>query len=116
MLLEECPHWEIVGEAGDGPEAVRLVDELKPDVAIIDMGTPSINGIETTRRIARHSPRTHVLVLGTYPGDAYVSRVQEAGARGYLLKDSADAYLGRAVTALSQGKYFSYNRESTSTL
>jgi DNA-binding NarL/FixJ family response regulator len=114
-LLEECPHWEIVGEADNGPEAVRLADDLKPDVAIIDIGTPSTIGIETTRQIARQSPQTHILVLGTYLDDAYVSRVRAAGACGYLLKDSADAYLPQAVTALLEGKHFFHNREIAAT-
>jgi two-component system, NarL family, response regulator NreC len=107
--------WEIVGETDDGRDAVRLADDLKPDIAIIDIGTPSIKGIETTRRIAEQSPQTYILVLGSHPDDVYVSLVQRAGGRGYLLKDSADSYLHHAVTALSHGKYFFLNRESTGT-
>jgi DNA-binding NarL/FixJ family response regulator len=112
-FLEERPDWQIVAETDDDMNAVRLADDLQPDVAIIDIGTPSNDGMETTRRIVRQSPQTHILVLGTYPDDAYVRRVRQAGARGYLLTDDVDAYLQHAVTALSQGKYFFHNREVT---
>jgi two-component system, NarL family, response regulator NreC len=114
-VLEESPDWEVVGEADDGCEAVRLADDLRPDVVLIDIGTSSIGGIEATRRITLRSPQTHVLVMGTYPDDAYVSRVRQAGGRGYLLKDSADILLQPAITALTQGRSFFHNRDITST-
>lgn len=110
-FLEECPHWEIVAEAGDGPEAIRQAANLEPDVAIIDIGMPSLSGIEAIREIVRHSPTTHILALGTYPDEAYVSQVRQAGARGYLLKESAEADLLHAVSAVSQGKLFFDNRD-----
>jgi DNA-binding NarL/FixJ family response regulator len=112
-MIEERPDWRIVAETDDHGSAVQLIDDLQPDVAIIDIGTPSSNGIETTRRIVRQSPQTQILVLGTYPGDAYVSQVRQAGARGYLLADDANEYLQHAVTALSKGKCFFNNREVT---
>ena len=112
-LLEERPGWQIVAETDDDGNAVQLVDDLQPDVAIIDIGMPSSTGIETTRCIVRQSPQTHILVLGTYPGDAYVSQVKQAGARGYLLADDASEYLQHAVAALLKGKYFFNNREAT---
>src|SRR5215204_3974612 len=105
-VLEERPDWEVVAEAGDGREAVRQAEELKPDVAIIDVAMPLLNGIEATRQIARRSPSTRILVLSMHSDEAYVRQILEAGAIGYLLKDSADVDLIQAVTAVSQGKSF----------
>jgi DNA-binding NarL/FixJ family response regulator len=105
-VLEERPEWEVVAEAGDGREAVRLAEQLKPDVAIIDVAMPLLNGIETTRQIARRVPGVRILVLSMYSDEAYVTQILKAGATGYLLKDSADADLFQAVTAVAQGKSF----------
>ena len=105
-VLEECPHWQVVAEAGDGREAVRQAEELKPDVAIIDVAMPLLNGIETTRQIVRRSPGTRVLVLSMHSDEAYVNQILKAGATGYLLKDSADVDLLQAVDAVSKGKSF----------
>ena len=115
-LLEDCPGWQIVAEIDHERDAVQLAGALQPDVAVIDIGMPSNSGIETIQGIVQQSPHTHILVLGTYPQDAYPRRVKQAGARGYLLTDDADAYLVRAVTALSQGKCFFHNREVTQVL
>src|SRR5437762_1154015 len=105
-VLEERSDWEVVAEAGDGREAVRKAEELKPDVAIVDIGMPLLNGVEATRQIVKRSPTTRVLVLTMYSDEAYVNQVLQAGAIGYLLKDSADVDLVQAVGAVSQGKSF----------
>ena len=105
-VLEERSDWEVVAEAGDGREAVRQAEELKPDVAIIDVAMPLLNGIETTRQIARRSPSTRILVLTMHSDEAYVNQILKAGATGYLLKDSADVDLLQAVSAVSNGKSF----------
>jgi len=105
-VLEESPDWEVVAEAGDGREAVRHAEELKPDVAIIDITMPLLNGIEATRQILKRSPSTRVLVLTMHSDEAYVNQILQAGATGYLLKDSADVDLISAVDAVSQGKPF----------
>jgi DNA-binding NarL/FixJ family response regulator len=105
-MLEERPDWEVVAEAGDGREAVRQAEQHKPDVAIVDVAMPLLNGIETTRQIVRKSPATRVLVLSMHADDAYVIQILQAGATGYLLKDSADVDLIQAVTAVSKGKSF----------
>ncbi|MBI4263482.1 MAG: response regulator transcription factor [Acidobacteria bacterium] len=105
-ILEESPEWEVVAEAGDGREAVRKAEELKPDVAIIDVAMPLLNGIEATRQIVKRSPATRVLVLSMHSDEAYVNQILKAGATGYLLKDSADVDLLQAVGAVSKGKSF----------
>ena len=105
-LIEARPEWEVVAEAGDGREAVRHALELKPDVAIVDIAMPLLNGIEATRQIVRRASDVRVLVLSMYADEAYVTQVMQAGAVGYLLKDSADTDLTQAVTAVAQGKSF----------
>jgi DNA-binding NarL/FixJ family response regulator len=105
-VLEERPDWEFVAEAGDGREAVRQAEELEPDIAIVDITMPLLNGIEATRQIVKRSPTTRVLILTMHSDEAYVNQVLQAGATGYLLKESADVDLIQAVSAVSQGKSF----------
>ena len=105
-VLEERPEWTVVAEAGDGREAVRLAEECTPDVAILDIAMPLLNGIEATRQIAKRVPATRILVLTMHADEAYVNQVLQAGATGYLLKDSADVDLIEAVTAVSKGQSF----------
>jgi two-component system response regulator NreC len=105
-MLEERPDWQVVAEAGDGREAVRLAEEHAPDVAIIDVAMPLLNGIETTRQIAKRIPQVRILVLSMHANEAYVVQILKAGAIGYLLKDSADTDLITAVAAVASGKAF----------
>jgi len=105
-VLEERAEWEVVAEAGDGREAVRKAEELKPDVAVIDIAMPLLNGIEATRQIVKRSPATRVLILTMHSDEAYVNQILQAGATGYLLKDSADVDLIQAVGDVSTGKSF----------
>ena len=105
-ILEEEPEWEVVAEAHDGREAVLQTVELKPDVAILDIAMPNLNGTEATRQIVRRAPEVQVLVLSMHMDENYVLQTLRAGARGYLLKDSVDTDLIRAVTAVSEGKSF----------
>jgi len=105
-VLEERPDWEVVAEAGDGREAIRLAEQHKPDVAVIDAAMPLLNGVEATRQITKRAPDTRILILSMYDDEAYVAQALKAGATGYLLKDSADVNLLQAVSDVSQGKSF----------
>jgi len=105
-ILEEKTEWEVVGEAHDGREAVLRTVELKPDIVIMDLAMPQMNGTEATRQLSRKAPNAQVLVLSMHMDESYVLQALRAGARGYLLKDSVDADLLRAVAAVSEGKSF----------
>jgi NarL family two-component system response regulator LiaR len=104
QLLEREPDFDIVGEAGDGEEAVRLASQLKPDVVIMDVAMPKLSGIEATKQIKASLPSTSVLVLTGYDYDEYIFSMLEAGAAGYLLKNvSGDELIG-AVRAVYSGE------------
>jgi two-component system response regulator NreC len=105
-ILAERADWEVVADTGDGREAVRDALALRPDVAILDIGMPRLNGIEATRQIVKRAPEIRVLVLSMHDEEAYVSRALRAGACGYLLKDSADTDLLAAVAAVAAGKSY----------
>lgn len=108
LLLERQSGFDIVGEASDGRHALMLAQEFRPDVAIIDIAMPGLNGIEATRRITETCPQTAVIILSMHCDESYVIRSLKAGARGYLLKDSARADLISAIRAVTQAKtYFS---------
>jgi len=103
-LLQKASDLEVVGEAGDGEEAVNLVKQLKPDVAIMDIAMPRLNGIEATKQIKVISPSTAVLILTAYDYDQYIFALLEAGAAGYLLKDVRGQEVIEAVRAVRSGE------------
>src|SRR5579862_3979026 len=103
LILEAQTDMEIAGEAGNGREAVELAEKLHPDVVVMDVAMPELNGIEATRRLAVSSPHTRVLALSMHKDSVYVREILRAGARGYLLKDSIDTDLINAVRAVAKG-------------
>ncbi len=111
-LLETQPGWQVVAEAGSGREAVEKVKELQPNVAVLDIGMPEMNGLEATRNIIRISPQTQVLVLTMHETEQVVRDVLDAGARGYVLKSDAGRDLVSAVDALAQHRTFFSSRIS----
>jgi two-component system, NarL family, response regulator NreC len=106
VLLERQPNLEVVGETENGRQTVELSASLKPDVLVMDVGMPILNGIEATKQIVDKSSTTAVVILSMYSDEAYVMRALKAGARAYLLKDSAAVDLISAIEAVSQGKSF----------
>jgi len=106
LLLERVEGMQVVGEAADGREAVRLSRELKPDVLIIDIGMPLLNGLDAAAQIIREDDRIGVIVLSMYTDESYVVRALDAGARGYLLKDNADDDIERAIRSVAIGRPF----------
>jgi DNA-binding NarL/FixJ family response regulator len=105
-LLESQPNWEVCAEADNGRDALEKVTQLKPDVAIVDIGMPELNGLDTTRQIVKACPQTEVLILTMHQSDEVVREVLHAGAKGYVLKSDADQSLVAAVETLRQHKPF----------
>ena len=107
-LLESKSGWKVCAEAENGREAVEKAGKLKPDVAVLDIGMPLLNGVEATRQIRKLSPKTEILILTMHDSELLVQEVMEAGALGYILKDDADRNLISAVDALHRHQpYFS---------
>lgn len=106
LILNQQPDMTVVGEAGDGAEAVQKVAELKPDLVIMDIAMPRVNGVEATRRIMENYPECGILVLSMHKDAVYVRETLRAGAKGYLLKETIDQDLLRAVRAVANGEGF----------
>jgi DNA-binding NarL/FixJ family response regulator len=104
QLLEQAPDMQIVGEAADGLEAVRLAGELHPDVVVMDVRMPRLNGIEATRTITGRFPQMRILILSAYDDDSYVFPLLEAGASGYLLKTASGTELAEAIREVAAGE------------
>lgn len=108
LVLEEQPDFEVVGEGSDGREAVNLAEALKPDVAVLDITMPNLNGIEAARQISGKQPATSIVILSMHADESFVLRALKAGARGYVLKESRDTDLINAIRLVAEGKsYFS---------
>ena len=105
-LLEEQPGWQVAGEACDGREAVEKAKNLKPDVTVLDISMPTLNGLEATRQMMKNNPQSRVLVLTMHESDPLIREVLGAGARGYLLKSDAGRDLVNAVDAIRRNKTF----------
>lgn len=106
LIVEQQPDLVVVGEAEDGRQAVTLVASLKPDVAVLDIGMPNLNGIEAAKQITDGKSGAAVVILSMHADETYILRALKAGARGYLLKDSAEPDLVRAIRSVAEGKSF----------
>jgi two-component system response regulator NreC len=106
MVLEKQSDFQVVGEAGDVRQAVKMAEELNPDVVVMDIAMPNLNGIDAAKQIVSQNSRVAVVVLSMHSDESYVMRALKSGAKAYLLKDSAEADLIRAVRAVVEGKSF----------
>ncbi len=106
FLLDRQPGMEVIGEAAEGSEAVRLSEELTPNVVIMDVAMPHLNGIDAVTQILKNNPNIGIVMLSMHADEAYLGRALSAGAKGYLLKDSAEADVVSAVQAVAQGRPF----------
>jgi two-component system, NarL family, response regulator NreC len=106
MVVDAQSDLTVVGEAGDGREAVAMAESLKPDVAVMDIGMPTLNGIEAAHQVREKLPETQIVMLSMHSDEGYVLRALKAGAKAYLLKDSAETDLARAIRAAAEGKSF----------
>ena len=106
LLLEGQPEFSVVAEAADGNQAVEAAENAKPDVVVLDIAMPNLNGIEAAQRILSAAPHSAVVILSMHADEGYVLRALKAGAKGYLLKDSAEGDLIEAIKSVTRGKTF----------
>jgi two-component system, NarL family, response regulator NreC len=105
-LLMADPEFEIVGEAGDGLDTVKLVEELQPDILVLDLMMPGINGLEVTRQLNKKNPGIGIVILSMHSNEAYVLEALRSGARAYILKESSPDELVRAIKEVSSGRRY----------
>jgi DNA-binding NarL/FixJ family response regulator len=105
-LLRKCPEMDVVGQAADGRMAIEMVKELRPDVVIMDIGMPNLNGIEATRKMIAENPHLKVMALSTHSDGSVVAKMIKAGATGYMLKESAFSELLEGLHAMAKGKTY----------
>jgi DNA-binding NarL/FixJ family response regulator len=118
-ILQTVPEWEMCGEADNGKDAVRLAGELKPEVIVMDVSMPGLNGIEATRSICRNNPETKVVLLTLHESDELLRNGFQAGARGYLMKSDAEEELVKALrVVIGSGSYISsrFSRDTVNSL
>jgi two-component system, NarL family, response regulator NreC len=111
-LLSTIPEWEIIGEVDNGRDAVSLTEKLKPDIVILDIGMPQLNGLDATRQIKKIAPETEVLIFTAHEAEELVHDVFDSGARSYIMKTDAADHLIEALKALSEHKHFFTSRIS----
>src|SRR5690348_7886246 len=103
-LLKTVPDFRLVGEAADGVQTLRLVERLQPEVLVLDLQLPRLDGLEVTRQVARRSPRTRVIILSMHSDEAYVVEALRAGAAGYVLKERGAEELVQAIRDVAAGR------------
>ena len=106
LQLEQREDFEVAGEASDGREAVRMAEELAPNVVLMDIAMPNLNGIDAAAQMVKRNAQLKVIMLSMHSDESYLTRALTAGVKGYLLKETADVDLYRAVQAVAQGKVF----------
>jgi DNA-binding NarL/FixJ family response regulator len=106
FLLERQEDMEVVAEAADGREVVRMAEELEPHIIVVDIAMPQLNGIDAAEQILRRSPEARIIILSMYADEEFLTRALAAGVKAYLLKDSAEVDLVRAIRAVAAGKSF----------
>jgi two-component system response regulator NreC len=106
LLLNRIANTDVIAEASDGREAVRLAKAFGPDIVLIDIAMPLLNGLDAARQISRENPRIGIIVLSMYMDESYILRALDAGAKGYLLKDNADEELESAILSVAAGRPF----------
>ena len=111
-LLSKMPEWEIIGEVDNGRDAVSMTEKLRPDIVILDIGMPQLNGLDATRQIKKISPETEVLIFTAHESEELVHDVFDSGARSYIMKTDAADHLIEALKALSEHKHFFTSRIS----
>jgi DNA-binding NarL/FixJ family response regulator len=112
-VLAALPGVEVVAEAGDGREALALIEQHRPDIAVLDVTMPGLNGLEVAARVPKSAPGTKVVILSMHAGEAYVAQALRAGVAGYLLKDAADDELPTAIKVVSRGDVYLSPKIST---
>jgi RNA polymerase sigma factor (sigma-70 family) len=106
LILDDIPGYELVGESGDGKETLELVEKLKPDITILDISMPTMNGIDVARKLKKYVPETSIIILSRHDNELYVKQLMEYGVKGYVLKDDAGDDLIRAVDEVSKGNIY----------
>ncbi|HOP64127.1 MAG TPA: response regulator transcription factor [Spirochaetota bacterium] len=106
LIIEDVPHYRVIGEAGDGKEALDLMEKLKPDVAVLDISMPVMSGIEVVRYLRKYVPEIKIIILSRHDNEEYVKELLKSGVNGYVLKDDAGEDLLRAVDAVMKNSVF----------
>ncbi|PKL17442.1 MAG: DNA-binding response regulator [Spirochaetae bacterium HGW-Spirochaetae-5] len=106
LIIEDVPHYNVIGEAGDGKEALDLIEKLKPDMAILDISMPTMSGIDIVRYLKRYSPDIKIIILSRHDNEEYVKELLKTGINGYVLKDDAGDDLLRAIDAVLKNSIY----------
>jgi DNA-binding NarL/FixJ family response regulator len=106
LILSDIPNYELIGESGDGKETLELVEKLKPDITVLDISMPTMNGIDIARKLRKYVPESNIIILSRHDNELYVKQLLEYGVKGYVLKDDAGDDLIRAIEEVSKGNIY----------